>query len=93
MGTEQRLAGATWRKSSYSGTTGGECVECAPLGTAIWRKASYSGDTGGACVEVAACPSAVAVRDSKHPGGPAFTVAPGAFAAFVSAAAQGGLNR
>ncbi|WP_234435571.1 DUF397 domain-containing protein [Streptomyces sp. NRRL F-2747] len=73
----------SWRKSSYSGTNGGECVECAPLGAAAWRKASYSGNTGGDCVEVAAQPCLVAVRDSKNPEGPAFTVAPAAFAAFV----------
>ncbi|MFI6145838.1 DUF397 domain-containing protein [Streptomyces sp. NPDC051109] len=83
MGTNQNLTNAVWRKSSYSGNTGGECVECAPLGAAAWRKASYSGSNGGECVEVAAQPCGVAVRDSKAPEGPAFTVAPEAFAAFV----------
>ncbi|MFF7297963.1 DUF397 domain-containing protein [Streptomyces sp. NPDC008265] len=83
MDTIQKLTGARWRKSSYSGTTGGECVECAPIGAVAWRKASYSGDTGGNCVEVAAQPCRVAVRDSKVPGGPVFTVRPAAFAAFV----------
>ncbi|MFD7555076.1 DUF397 domain-containing protein [Streptomyces sp. NPDC059835] len=48
-----------------------------------WRKSSYSGSNGGECVEVAAQPREVAVRDSKNPDGPAFTVAPEAFAAFV----------
>ncbi len=85
MGTNQDLAAARWRKSSYSGGTGGDCVECAPLGTAAWRKASYSGDTGGNCVEVASQPCRIAVRDSKNPEGPAFTVSPAAFAAFVGA--------
>ncbi|MEU7606276.1 DUF397 domain-containing protein [Streptomyces sp. NPDC041003] len=75
MGTMQDLTGVLWRKSSYSGGTGGDCVECAPLGTAAWRKASYSGTTGG--------DGLVAVRDSKNPDGPAFTVAPEAFTAFV----------
>ncbi|MFF3642381.1 DUF397 domain-containing protein [Streptomyces sp. NPDC002564] len=89
MGSNQRLTGVTWRKSSYSSDTGGQCVECAPLGTAAWRKSSYSGTTGGDCVEVADFRAHVAVRDSKNPGGPAFTVAPDAFAAFVSAAAAG----
>ncbi|MFJ3630662.1 DUF397 domain-containing protein [Streptomyces sp. NPDC090112] len=83
MDTIQKLTGARWRKSSYSGTTGGECVECAPIGAVAWRKASYSGDTGGNCVEVAAQPCLVAVRDSKVTGGPVFTVRPAAFAAFV----------
>ena len=37
-----------------------------------WRTSSYSGSNGGNCIEVAATStsSAVAVRDSKDPGGP-----------------------
>ncbi|TQK51788.1 uncharacterized protein DUF397 [Streptomyces sp. SLBN-118] len=91
MGTKQNLTGARWRKSSYSGDTGGQCIECAPLGTAAWRKSSYSGDTGGDCIEVAAQSCRIAVRDSKNPDGPAFTVTPAAFTAFVTASAEGGL--
>ncbi|MFJ3965427.1 DUF397 domain-containing protein [Streptomyces sp. NPDC090036] len=53
------------------------------LTNARWRKSSYSGNTGGECVEVAAQPGQIAVRDSKNPGGPAFAVAPEAFATFV----------
>ncbi|MEU5069443.1 DUF397 domain-containing protein [Streptomyces virginiae] len=83
MGTQNNLTGALWRKSSYSGGTGGDCVECAPLEGAAWRKASYSGSNGGECVEVAAQTCRVAVRDSKNPDGPAFTVGAAAFAAFV----------
>ncbi|MCY0936699.1 DUF397 domain-containing protein [Streptomyces sp. H34-S4] len=83
MGSNQNLTGALWRKSSYSSSNGGECVECAPLGAAVWRKASYSSTNGGDCVEAAAQPCRVAVRDSKRPDGPAFTVAPEAFGAFV----------
>ncbi|MFE4637001.1 DUF397 domain-containing protein [Streptomyces sp. NPDC056773] len=83
MGTSVDLTGVQWRKSSYSGTNGGDCVECAPLGTAVWRKASYSGSTGGECIEIAAQPCRVAVRDSKNPDGPAFTVRPDAFTTFV----------
>ncbi|MFD4870565.1 DUF397 domain-containing protein [Streptomyces sp. NPDC058412] len=75
MGTMQDLTGVLWRKSSYSGGTGGDCVECAPLGGAAWRKASYSGTTGG--------DGQVAVRDSKNLGGPVFTVTAAAFGAFV----------
>ncbi|MEV7444820.1 DUF397 domain-containing protein [Streptomyces sp. NPDC091204] len=75
MGTMQELTGVLWRKSSYSGGTGGDCVECAPLGGAAWRKASYSGTTGG--------DGRVAVRDSKNSDGPVFTVTADAFAAFV----------
>lgn len=87
----QTLSGARWRKSSYSADTGGDCVECAPLGAAAWRKASYSADTGGQCVEVAAQPCRIAVPDSKNPDGPVFAVTPAAFAAFVTAASEGGL--
>ncbi|WP_330296188.1 DUF397 domain-containing protein [Streptomyces sp. NBC_00503] len=83
MDSIQDLTGAQWRKSSYSGDAGGQCVECAPLGAIVWRKASYSGDTGGECVEVATQPCRIAVRDSKNPDGPAFTVTPDAFAVFV----------
>ncbi|MFF8402686.1 MULTISPECIES: DUF397 domain-containing protein [unclassified Streptomyces] len=31
METNRHLTGATWRKSSYSGDTGGQCVEVAAL--------------------------------------------------------------
>ncbi|MGW1497199.1 DUF397 domain-containing protein [Streptomyces mirabilis] len=56
------------------------------LNRAQWRKSSYSGDTGGSCVEVAEapCTTTVAVRDSKNPAGPILTIAPAAFATFVS---------
>ncbi|MCX5179167.1 DUF397 domain-containing protein [Streptomyces virginiae] len=74
MGSIQNLPSVLWRKSSYSGSNGGECVECAPVGAA-WRKASYSGTIGG--------DGTVAVRDSKNPGGPVFTVTADAFTAFV----------
>ncbi|MFB7866568.1 MULTISPECIES: DUF397 domain-containing protein [unclassified Streptomyces] len=92
MGTELNLTGVRWRKSSYSGDTGGQCVECAPLGSAAWRKSSFSGDTGGDCVEVADLTAHVAVRDSKNPVGPVLLARPAAFAAFVAAAAEGRLG-
>ncbi|MEV4335188.1 DUF397 domain-containing protein [Streptomyces sp. NPDC049597] len=69
-----------WRKSSYSGSEGGACLEVAY----DWRKSSHSGDYDAACVEVAAHPAAIHVRDSKTPGGPVLTLAPAAWAAFVS---------
>ncbi|MFC8507409.1 DUF397 domain-containing protein [Streptomyces sp. NPDC057411] len=31
MGTELNLTAARWRKSSYSGDTGGQCIEVADL--------------------------------------------------------------
>ncbi|MGK5696270.1 DUF397 domain-containing protein [Streptomyces sp. URMC 128] len=33
MGSSKDLTNARWRKSSYSGNTGGECVEVADFGT------------------------------------------------------------
>lgn len=93
MGTKQNLTGADWRKSSYSSDTGGQCIECAPLGAAAWRKSSYSGDTGGECIEVADLSAHVAVRDSKNPAGPVFLATPAAFTAFVAAAAEGRVGR
>ena len=89
MGTSQDLR---WRKSSYSGSDGGDCVECAPLGSAAWRTSSYSGSNGGECVEVADLAAHVAVRDSKNPTGPHFLASPAAFTAFVTAAAEGRLR-
>ncbi|MES9520313.1 DUF397 domain-containing protein [Streptomyces capoamus] len=61
------LALAQWRKSSYSGPDGGDCVECAALGTVAWRKSSYSGTNGGDCVECAIIGHAN-WRKSSHSG-------------------------
>ncbi|BFO21142.1 hypothetical protein SHKM778_75300 [Streptomyces sp. KM77-8] len=74
-----------WRKSSFSGPNGGECVECTVTDGATWRTSSYSGNTGGDCVEVApACPTgAVPVRDSKNPTGPVVTIGATAWQTFV----------
>ncbi|MFJ5777462.1 DUF397 domain-containing protein [Streptomyces sp. NPDC093094] len=48
------LSGVTWRKSSYSNSDGGQCVEVSDdlLRTAAWRKSSHSNPDGGACIEV-----------------------------------------
>lgn len=77
--------GIQWRKSSYSGDQGGNCIECAPLGALAWRKSSYSSDQGGNCVEIAdASCAAVAVRDSKNPTGPVLAFRPDVFGDFLS---------
>jgi Domain of unknown function (DUF397) len=69
----------TWRRSSYSTSNGGNCVE-----VGVWRKASYSTSNGGGCVEVMGIPAAlVAVRDSKDPEGPKLVIGPGAWRAFT----------
>ena len=54
----------------------------------IWRKSSHSAGNG-ACAEVAVLPSpdgfAVAVRDSKNPGGrPELTFSPAAWMEFLA---------
>ncbi|MEU6824042.1 DUF397 domain-containing protein [Streptomyces atriruber] len=91
MEFNQSSAKAQWRKSSYSGSSGGECIECAPLNGATWQKSSYSGSGGGDCIELAQAPCNVAVRDSKNPDGPTLTVTRTAFSHFVTAAATGDL--
>ena len=84
METGPDLKSAQWRKSSYSGNTGGECVECTVTGGAAWRKSSYSGTNGGDCVEVATgCVASVPVRDSKNPTGPVLVVGADAWQGFV----------
>ncbi|WP_406353787.1 DUF397 domain-containing protein [Streptomyces sp. NBC_00658] len=84
MGTSQDLTAARWRKSSYSGDTGGDCIECAPIGTAEWRKSTYCASSGSDCLEVADLTPHIAVRDSKNPAGGTLTLSPEAYAAFVS---------
>ncbi|MCX5421293.1 DUF397 domain-containing protein [Streptomyces sp. NBC_00078] len=85
------LSNATWRKSSYSNTDGGDCIEVSDdfLTAAAWRKSSYSNPDGGNCLEVAdnfPAPCAlVPVRDSKNPHGPALILPATAWGAFVAA--------
>ncbi|WP_405907948.1 DUF397 domain-containing protein [Streptomyces sp. NBC_00828] len=73
------LSTATWHKSSYSGGSGGECLE-----VARWRKSTYSGGGGNECLEVAdGHPALVPVRDSKNPHGPKLAFRVEAWSAFV----------
>jgi uncharacterized protein DUF397 len=69
-----------WRKSSYSGNGGNNCVEVG----AAWHKSSHSGNGGSDCVEVARNPGTVAVRDSKDPRGPVLAMAPGEWRDFLA---------
>lgn len=54
-----------WRKSTYSGASGGDCVE---VGSIPWRKSSHSGASGGECVEAGTAVGMVLVRDTKNDG-------------------------
>jgi Domain of unknown function (DUF397) len=93
-----------WFKSSYSGSSGDDCVEVA----LAWHKSSYSGDSGDDCievatcwhkssystsqgddcVEVATCPTVIHVRDSKDREGPQLTFSPAAWSDFITYARQ-----
>jgi hypothetical protein len=53
-----------WRKSTYSGTNGGDCVE-----VGNWRKSTHSDANGGACVEAADSVGAILVRDTTNRDG------------------------
>ncbi|MDG9692614.1 DUF397 domain-containing protein [Streptomyces sp. Alain-F2R5] len=69
-----------WHSSSYSGGSGGNCLEIAR-----WRKSTYSGGSGDNCLEVAIDRTAVVpVRDSKNPGS-RVTFQAEAWSAFVGA--------
>ncbi|MEV6671805.1 DUF397 domain-containing protein [Streptomyces sp. NPDC051162] len=69
-----------WQKSSYS-TNGGNCVEVA----VDWRKSTYNSPNGGECVEIADnIPTAIPIRDSKDPAGPALLVTPEAWTSFLA---------
>ncbi|GHE37708.1 DUF397 domain-containing protein [Streptomyces capitiformicae] len=79
--SEYDLDAATWYKSSYSGGSGGDCLE-----VARWHKSSYSGGDDGNCLEVAVAqghPTHLPVRDSKTPHGPKLVFRAEAWSAFV----------
>lgn len=69
-----------WFKSSYSGSSGDDCVEVA----LSWHKSSYSSGDSGDCVEIAACPTTIHIRDSKHTQGHQLTLSPTAWTAFIA---------
>jgi hypothetical protein len=74
------MTGAPWRKSSYSGGNGGNCVE-----VATWRKASYSGGNGGGCVEAGVAEAGrVLVRDTTNRDGGALTFTAAAWRTFAA---------
>ncbi|MFJ5176039.1 DUF397 domain-containing protein [Streptomyces griseoviridis] len=86
------LSNVTWRKSSYSNTTGGDCVEMSVglLSAAVWRKSSYSNQDGGECLEFAGGLPVVPVRDSKDPRRAPLVFEAGAWSVFAGAVKRGG---
>lgn len=89
------VSAAAWRKSSYSNSDGGECVEVSDdlLDVAAWYKSSYSNSDGGACIEISADLNAVVpVRDSKAEDGPALVFPTAGWVSFVSALKGGQLG-
>ncbi|MCQ1578871.1 DUF397 domain-containing protein [Streptomyces parvus] len=58
-----------------------------------WRKSSYSNGDGGSCLEVQDHhPTAVPVRDSKVPGGPALLIPAAGWTSFVDAVKRGAFS-
>ncbi|MFI5525843.1 DUF397 domain-containing protein [Streptomyces platensis] len=103
---EYDLSAAVWRKSSYSGGSGGNCLEIATwtkssysggdggncLEVATWRKSTHSDGSGGDCLEVSDDhPGIVPVRDSKDPDGPALAFRAPAWESFVAGIKSGAL--
>jgi len=60
------------------------------LNSAVWKKSSRSNGNGGNnCVEIARLDTAIAVRDSKDPSGPALIFNPSSWSEFLSSAKDG----
>lgn len=62
----------------------------ADLAGAVWKKSSRSNGNGGNnCVEVAQLDTAIAVRDSKDPSGPALIFGSASWTEFLNSAKIG----
>jgi hypothetical protein len=63
------------------------------LGHLTWMKSRYSNPSGN-CVEVACLPGGeIAVRNSRHPGGPVLVYTQAEIAAFLQGAKDGEFDR
>jgi hypothetical protein len=81
---EYPLSGIAWRKSTYSGTSGNNCVEVAQS----WPKWTYSDTGGGNCVEVGQA-SGVVVRDTTDREGPALALTAAAWRTLLAEVRRG----
>ena len=71
-------------------SSGLPAAELAELTGTRWVKSSYSGPTGGNCVEVAfLAEGQVAVRNSRHPSGPALVFSHCDWDAFIGGVRDG----
>jgi hypothetical protein len=73
------VADGAWFKSSFSGGSGGNCVEVA------WPRPSFSGGNGGDRVEVSSLPARISVRDSNNAAGSRLRFGASTWDAFVRA--------
>ncbi|WP_075693054.1 DUF397 domain-containing protein [Streptomyces acidiscabies] len=63
-------------------------VKASSLAGVAWVKSSYS-NGGGNCVAATPLPTAIALRDSKNPDGPALLMPPAAFRTFLTGVRDG----
>jgi hypothetical protein len=70
----EQHSGMTWRKSSFSNGTGGDCVE-----VALWNE---NCDEAESAAHKAGIGPLIALRDSKDPDGPKLYFTRSEFAAF-----------